>query len=236
MISCGYDRNVMDFSSQRSVSSQKTAVRLTATEAVLTWHVWCLDFIFMANLTLARSEAIAAYTIARISGSTMEQAWRIAERRVRPLIGKDYSDLPVDLARIYTNTRIQYDLFLYPYLQNNIIPAIRISSAQAKGRAKQYAYWGIARYEIGWSKKHNLPVSRCVGRARSDRRSIRKAEQDADEIIEASNCLLIASIGVLSTTEVIYLNCWILDSYVRQTIASESFDVINNLNLASECA
>lgn len=59
------------------------------------------------------------------------------------------------------------------------IQVARVSSAQAMGRAKRYAYWGVAIYEIAVGRANHLHL-RCVSGASSDRRSVRLAEQDAE--------------------------------------------------------
>ena len=61
------------------------------------------------------------------------------------------------------------------------IGCVRVSSAQARGAAKKYAYWGAARYEIRVNSRGGLSYY-PLERASSDRRSERLAERDADEI------------------------------------------------------
>ena len=68
-------------------------------------------------------------------------------------------------------------------IKDKKIPAARISSAQAKGSAKKYPYWGVVRYEIRVSKT-GLPCLYAKERASSDRRSLRLAEKDLDAICE----------------------------------------------------
>jgi hypothetical protein len=58
------------------------------------------------------------------------------------------------------------------------VKTVRVSSAQAKGSAKKYAYYGAARYLIDLNRQGE-PTHICLSRARSDRRSFRLAEQDA---------------------------------------------------------
>lgn len=62
------------------------------------------------------------------------------------------------------------------------IPAVRVSCAQASGAAKKYSYWGATRYEIRNRKRDGIPIAVAVERASSDRRSIFRANQDAEEI------------------------------------------------------
>lgn len=61
-----------------------------------------------------------------------------------------------------------------------VLPCVRVSSAQARGAAKRYPYWGVARYEVRYSARQRGPVVVAVSRARSERRSQRLAEHDAE--------------------------------------------------------
>ncbi len=61
------------------------------------------------------------------------------------------------------------------------IQTVRVSSAQAKGRAKQYTYWGVVPYELTLTK-HGRPHHRALGRASSERRSLRLAFQDGQRL------------------------------------------------------
>jgi hypothetical protein len=68
-----------------------------------------------------------------------------------------------------------YQIILY----RGPISNVRVSSAQARGKAKGYAYWGVAGYELkilasGWVG--NVATSR----AQSSRRSLRLAQIDAE--------------------------------------------------------
>jgi len=61
------------------------------------------------------------------------------------------------------------------------ISIYRVSSAQAAGTAKAYPYWGAVRYLVR-PGEDGYPVAVAAdGPARSDRRSLRLAEQDARE-------------------------------------------------------
>lgn len=62
------------------------------------------------------------------------------------------------------------------------IPFVRVSSAQARGNAKNYAYWGAVRYELRLRKSDDEPVLVACERASSDRRSKRLAYEDARDI------------------------------------------------------
>jgi len=61
------------------------------------------------------------------------------------------------------------------------ILSVRVSSAQASGRGKQYAYFGAVRYQIVLTKRGTVSAI-PQGRASSDRRSFRLAGKDADDI------------------------------------------------------
>ena len=60
--------------------------------------------------------------------------------------------------------------------------AVRVSSAQVRGRAKKYSYWGAVRYAIGLSADGKRLQCMALERASSDRRSLRLAEDDAYEL------------------------------------------------------
>lgn len=66
--------------------------------------------------------------------------------------------------------------------------AARVSSAQAKGAAKRYAYWGATRYVIGLAAPRGKSACGLVKvareRASSDRRSQRLAERDLEALCE----------------------------------------------------
>lgn len=70
------------------------------------------------------------------------------------------------------------------------IPCVRVSSAQAKGAAKKYSYWGVVAYEIVIGRK-GLPVLRARGRAQSERRSWSLARRDAAERAVSEGALLV---------------------------------------------
>lgn len=90
------------------------------------------------------------------------------------------------------------------------IPAARVSSAQARGRAKRYPYWGTARYQIELSISDDRVVVRCCCRAHSDRRVRRLAELDATALAERLCGVVIAqTAGVLSDEETIQIVEWI---------------------------
>jgi hypothetical protein len=68
---------------------------------------------------------------------------------------------------------------VYQYIRaHGPIETTRVSSAQAHGRAKQYAYWGVATYQIRLNSA-GMPTHAMREGARSDRRSERLAHLDA---------------------------------------------------------
>lgn len=84
------------------------------------------------------------------------------------------------------------------------IPTVRVSSAQASGAAKQYSYWGAARYELRLTRDGRV-VNVALERARSDRRSRRLAERDASEIAQSEGRVAIQTIGSVSNDECGYV-------------------------------
>ena len=91
--------------------------------------------------------------------------------------------------------------------QRGPIPSVRVSSAQARGAAKHYAYWGAARYELRLTKSG--AVSNCaVERASSDRRSVRLAEADAERIAEREDRIELQTIGTLSEQDAARVLRW----------------------------
>jgi hypothetical protein len=81
------------------------------------------------------------------------------------------------------------------------IKSIRVSSAQARGAAKKYSYWGAARYEIIITKNGNIS-NIAIERASSDRRSERLAHEDADKIAIKEGRIHCQTIGRLSDKEI----------------------------------
>lgn len=78
------------------------------------------------------------------------------------------------------------------------IPCVRVSSAQARGAAKKYSYWGAVRYEVRL-RLDGVPTYAALGRARSDRRSEALAHRDAEELARSEGRLVVvAAPGPLS--------------------------------------
>lgn len=73
------------------------------------------------------------------------------------------------------------------------IKTARVSSAQAKGAAKTYSYYGAVRYQV-YLNRRGVLSNRALERASSDRRSYRLAEQDC----EALGRIRLQTIGELS--------------------------------------
>lgn len=91
----------------------------------------------------------------------------------------------------------------------NTIPARRLSSAQARGAAKGYAYYGTAEYRIEWSDKRQAVMARAVSAAPSTRRSLRLAERDIDEECERVGAVRIAgTAGELNLGDLEDCNVW----------------------------
>lgn len=85
-------------------------------------------------------------------------------------------------------------------LSHTSIPAIRVSSAQARGKAKNYAYWGTAEYALCLSRA-GLPQARVVSGASSDRRSQDLAWKDAHRRAGEVHGVLCQAIGALSDVD-----------------------------------
>lgn len=86
-------------------------------------------------------------------------------------------------------------------IKNGPIKSIRVSSAQAKGAAKKFNYWGAVRYEICLTKNGNIS-NIAIERASSDRRSEQLAWQDAEKIASAEGRIFCQTIGKLSDLEI----------------------------------
>jgi hypothetical protein len=95
------------------------------------------------------------------------------------------------------------------------IPAVRVSSAQAHGAAKQYSYWGAVRYEIALRADGRV-TARPMGRAGSDRRSPRLARSDAEDMAARIGAVIIGSIGALCADDLDAVYAWIVDRNARE--------------------
>lgn len=81
------------------------------------------------------------------------------------------------------------------------IRTVRVSSAQAQGRAKQYAYWGAVRYQIRVTSDGKGVSNMPLERASSDRRSHALAHRDADKIAAFEGRLYCHHIGRLTASQ-----------------------------------
>lgn len=66
------------------------------------------------------------------------------------------------------------------------VRCVRVSSAQARGNAKNYPYWGAVRYSVRLTIGGSLTFA-AEERATSDRRSEDKADDDARYIADAED-------------------------------------------------
>lgn len=80
--------------------------------------------------------------------------------------------------------------------------AVRVSSAQAKGAAKGYAYWGAVRYQIRLTADGRGYCCAAIERASSDRRSVKLAVKDAEDLAAAEGRAWALRIGRVSSTEI----------------------------------
>jgi hypothetical protein len=81
--------------------------------------------------------------------------------------------------------------------RHGAIKTVRVSSAKARGYAKNFAYYGAVRYELRLSREGH-PVNVPLERATSDRRSERLAWEDAQEIAEREGRIPCQAIGRLT--------------------------------------
>jgi hypothetical protein len=84
---------------------------------------------------------------------------------------------------------------LRPYLP---IKTVRVSSAQARGRAKQWSYWGVARYQLRETADARAVSNAVVSGASSDRRSRTLAQRDAEAVGRREGRVYCSHIGKLS--------------------------------------
>ena len=97
-----------------------------------------------------------------------------------------------------TTTNITALEILAQYIrEHGAIPTVRVSSAQAQGAAKRYAYWGAVRYELRLTRDGHV-ANTARERASSDRRSLRLAERDASGIAASEGRIELGTIGRIS--------------------------------------
>lgn len=78
---------------------------------------------------------------------------------------------------------------------------VRVSSAQARGAAKKYSYWGAVRYELRLVGRDDHPSLIPQERASSDRRSIDLAIRDAEAMARSIGAVAIGAGMPLRSTE-----------------------------------
>lgn len=78
------------------------------------------------------------------------------------------------------------------------LPTVRVSSAQARGAAKKYAYWGAARGEIRARRRDGKLTCVSVERASSDRRVEHLAADDAELIADREGRHEVQNLGLVS--------------------------------------
>lgn len=81
------------------------------------------------------------------------------------------------------------------------IKTVRVSSAQARGIAKEYAYWGAVRYNIVLGRK-NMIINRPLEKASSHRRSKSLAYVDALHIAYNEKRIILQTIGKLEDKDI----------------------------------
>jgi hypothetical protein len=77
------------------------------------------------------------------------------------------------------------------------IKTVRVSSAKAKGYAKNFSYWGAVRYQLRLDRDGH-PVNVALERASSDRRSESLAYEDAQALAEREGRIPCQTIGRLT--------------------------------------
>jgi hypothetical protein len=81
--------------------------------------------------------------------------------------------------------------------EHGTVKTVRVSSAQARGFAKNFSYWGAVRYEIRINR-NGRPSNVALERARSRRRSLDLAFDDAAELAEREGRIYLERIGPLT--------------------------------------
>jgi len=81
--------------------------------------------------------------------------------------------------------------------QHGPVRAVRVSSAQARGRAKQYSYWGAARYELRLARDGYV-IAVALERAPAARRARHLAAADASALAAREGRILCQAIGRLT--------------------------------------
>lgn len=106
--------------------------------------------------------------------------------------------------------------------QFGVVGSARVSSAQARGNAKKYSYWGAVRYEIRLSKDGRV-INMATERASSDRRSEAKADEDLEELMEREDRVRCQIIGGLTED--------VAGDVIRQLRRSENAEIRKLISL-----
>ncbi len=101
--------------------------------------------------------------------------------------------------------------------------AVRVSSAQAKGAAKQYAYWGAVRYAVRLSADGQRLVVAALERASSDRRTEAGAERDAEALADSEDRIETSWIGGVTANQIVVALGLAEASELRAVAAIEAF-------------
>lgn len=91
------------------------------------------------------------------------------------------------------------------------IPAVWCPSAQSRGAARKYPYWGAVHYRIVAASEHEYPTAIARGRTSSDRRSYQLRQRDAKALAKEIEGIVIDSIGRLSPEDMRTAILWIED-------------------------
>lgn len=81
---------------------------------------------------------------------------------------------------------------------NQSLPAARLSSAKARGKAKLYSYWGIADYLIKRRKKDGIITVISQNRASSQYRSVNKGLRELRQYCEQNKRVEFDRLGPVS--------------------------------------
>ena len=106
-------------------------------------------------------------------------------------------------------------------LEHGDIRAVRVSSAQARGAAKDYSYWGAVRYRVRL-RKDGVPTAQATESASSDRRSTAGAERDADELAVREDRVRVYGIGEVSQSEARQILAQVLPTVERMMEAAHA--------------
>lgn len=97
------------------------------------------------------------------------------------------------------------------------IKTARVSSAQARGAAKKWSYWGVARYEMYINAKGDV-VNRALERAGSDRRSTKLADDDLKTLCEREGRIYVYRIGTITEYDALRIMKKLVDDSLRKYV------------------